>query len=145
MRRPLLVALAATSLLAATAGTAATAAAPTADTLGSKKVCATAPTGYAACHAQVRTKGAKPDATSTRSSGYISADLLKAYNLPTSATTTTVAVVDAYAHPSAEVDLDAYRAGSGLPALRQGQLQQVNQTGGTALPAGDVGWGQEEM
>ncbi|HUR51394.1 MAG TPA: hypothetical protein VMZ11_04650 [Mycobacteriales bacterium] len=121
---------------------------------GDKRVCA-AKSGVASCHAHVRTLVGKdgkvrPDATTTRTSGYISADLKSAYKLPAGTTTTTVAVVDAYANPPATTasDLNTYRTSTGLPALTAGQLTQVNQNG-AALTNGlvptDVGWGQEQM
>ncbi|MFN2537001.1 MAG: hypothetical protein ABR549_02475 [Mycobacteriales bacterium] len=141
MRRTVLVAVAATSLL----GLPAISSTASADgETGEKQVCAQAPAGAAACHAKVRTKGAKPAATVTRSSGYVSADLRAAYNL-TGDSAATVAIVDAYAHPNAAADLAAYRADTGLPALTAGQFTQYNQNGGSTLPSADVGWGQEEM
>jgi subtilase family serine protease len=139
--------LLATGLAVAPALTSPASAAPT---HGDKRVCAQAPTGYAACHAHVRTLitpdgKVRPDATTTRTSGYISADLRTAYGLLGMDGTATVAVVDAYASPNAAADLAAYRAATGLPVLTAGQFVQYNQTGGATLPAGDVGWGQEEM
>jgi len=110
---------------------------------GSKNVCSRAPQGFAACDAHIRTNGgtATPSATTTYSSGYSPADLVKAYSIPASTTTRTIAIVDAYASPSAASDLAAYRTQFGLGTAN---LTQVNQTGGSTLPAGDVGWGQEE-
>jgi subtilase family serine protease len=110
----------------------------------SKRVCADPADGFAACDAYVRTKGGNvtPDATTTYSAGYSPAQLKAAYGLTGKDSTVTVAVVDAYAHPNAASDLAAYRSQFNLgPA----NLTQVNQTGGTTLPASDVGWGQEEM
>lgn len=109
----------------------------------SKAVCAQAPTGYAACHARVVTKGdnVTPNATTTYSSGYAPADLVKAYSIPATTTTRTIAIVDAFASPTAQSDLNTYRAQFGLPATT---ITQVNQAGGSTLPAGDTGWGQEE-
>jgi len=110
-------------------------------------VCASTTAGFAHCDAHVRTyQGtATPHATVTRGGGFISADLRSAYKLTTDSTSS-VAIVDAYANPNAASDLAAYRAGSGLPALTAGQLTQYSQTGGaiTTVPS-DVGWGQEEM
>jgi subtilase family serine protease len=110
------------------------------------RVCSEAPDGYAACDAHVRTKGsggtATRDATTSYTSGYSPAQLVKAYGLSGLTGTTTVAVVDAYAHPNAAADLAVYRNQFGLgPA----NLTQLNQSGGTTLPAADAGWGQEEM
>ena len=123
-----------------------------APTHGDKRVCAAPKAGYAACDAHVRTiitpdGKARPDASSTWSSGYAHDDLVSAYKLPTStSTTTTVAVVDAYANPNAASDLAEYRRVTGLPALTSGQFTQMNQTGGSITTVkGDTGWGQEEM
>jgi hypothetical protein len=118
---------------------------------GDQRVCADARAGYAACHAHVRTLissdgKARPDATVTRTSGYISADLRDAYKLAASSTTTTVAIVDAYASPYAAADLAAYRSQTGLSDLKPGQFTQIASDGQdiSTVPA-NVGWGQEEM
>ena len=143
-RRTRTLGLAALSVAALSLGTPAlvgTAAASTA-AAGEQRVCAKAPAGLAACHAHVRTKGAKPDATTSYQSGYSPAQLRTAYGLNGLSGTTTIAVVDAYAHPNAAADLAVYRNQFGLGTAN---LTQYNQTGGTALPAGNVGWGQEEM
>lgn len=109
-----------------------------------KAVCAQAPAGYAACHARVVTKadGATPNATTTYSQGYAPADLQSAYAIPSTTSNRLIAIVDAYANPNAAADLAAYRTQFGLG---QATLTQVNQSGGAVLPAGDTGWGQEEM
>ena len=109
----------------------------------SKRVCAHAATGYAACDAHVRTNAhLKPLATTTYQSGYSPAQLRTAYGISGSSNVT-VAVVDAYAHPNAASDLAAYRAEFGLGAAN---LTQVNQTGGPiSTVSGNTGWGQEEM
>ncbi|MDX6220943.1 MAG: hypothetical protein QOJ48_2624 [Frankiales bacterium] len=143
MRRPLIVALAAASLMAVSGlGTAATAASSD-DTTGSKKVCSTAKTGDAACFAQVRTKGATPAATTSWGGrGYSPAQLTTAYGL-SGGSSALVAVVDAYNNPNAAADLNSYR---GLFGLGPANLTIVNQNGSTTgLAAGDAGWGQEEM
>jgi subtilase family serine protease len=122
-----------------------------APTRGDKRVCSDAKPGYAACHAHVRTitgpdGKVRPDATTTRTGGYISADLRTAYGLLGKDGTATVAVVDAFASPNALADLTKYRSDTGLPALVAGQFVQYNQTGGSISTVGaDVGWGQEEM
>ncbi|MHA3703811.1 S53 family peptidase [Jatrophihabitans sp. YIM 134969] len=104
--------------------------------------CALAAAGHAACQSRVVTDlHLRPAATTTYSSGYAPAQLRKAYGL-TGDNTTTVAVVDAYANPNAAADLAKYRQTFGLGTAR---FTQYNQNGGTALPAGDTGWGQEEM
>jgi subtilase family serine protease len=150
--RSLTLAAAATLLTSGLAvAPALTSPASAAPTHGDKRVCAAAPTGYAACHARVRTLvtpdgKVRPDATTTRTSGYITTDLRTAYGLLGKDGTATVAVVDAYASPNAAADLAAYRSQTGLPALVAGQFVQYNQAGGSisTVPS-DVGWGQEEM
>ncbi|MGZ4640373.1 MAG: S53 family peptidase [Actinomycetes bacterium] len=133
------VALVATLNGTALAGTAPAAAAAKHD----KRVCAQAPTGYAACTSRVRTDAnLHPLATSTFQSGYQPSQLRTAYGLTTSSTAT-IAIVDAYAHPAAAADLAAYRQQFGLGTA---QLTQVNQSGGAiSSVAGNTGWGQEEM
>jgi subtilase family serine protease len=110
----------------------------------SKRVCAHAATGFAACDAHVRTDAnLKPLATVTYTSGYSPAQLQSAYGLTGLNGTTTVAIVDAYANPNAAADLAAYRNQFGLGAAN---LTQFNQTGGSITTvSGDIGWGQEEM
>ena len=78
---------------------------------------------------------------------YNPANLHNAYNLPITATgTPTVAIVDAFSDPDLAKDLATYRSKWGLPACTtaSGCLKIVNQTGGTKLPAKNVGWGVEE-
>jgi subtilase family serine protease len=134
-------ALAAVALLTSLVGTG-SAADAAASPVHSKRVCAHASAGFAACDAHVRTDAnLKPLATSGPT-GYSPAQLRAAYGLGTSDNTTTVAVVDAYANPNAAADLNAYRSQFGLGAA---SFTQVNQTGGTSMPRGDTGWGQEEM
>jgi hypothetical protein len=77
--------------------------------------------------------------------------LQQAYDLSylsqTAGASDTVAVVDAYDDPHAEVDLAAYRSNFGLPACTtaNGCFHKLNQSGGAApLPAGNSGWEMEE-
>ena len=109
----------------------------------SQRVCGAAPAGNAACHARVVTDASlTPLATTTYLSGYTPDQLRTAYGLTTDSTTT-VAIVDAYANPNAATDLTAYRTAFGLGSA---DLTQVNQTGGPITKLrGNVGWGQEEM
>jgi subtilase family serine protease len=142
MRRTLgLALLATTALLLPNVVALAPAGADSAET-GDMKVCSSSAPGFAHCDAHVRTKGAKPDATTSYQSGYAPAQLTKAYGLTGLSATTPIAIVDAYAHPNAAADLAVYRNQFGLGTA---SLTQYNQTGGTTLPAGDTGWGQEEM
>jgi hypothetical protein len=76
------------------------------------------------------------------------AQLRAAYGITGSGrSTTTVAIVDAFAYPSAESDLATYRAQFLLPpcTVASGCLRIVNQTGGTTPPAVvDTGWDVEQ-
>lgn len=118
---------------------------PTGTSNSARRVCAEPIPGYAGCFAEVRTKGgtATPDATTSYTSGYSPAQLKTAYGLTGLTSTTTVAIVDAYAHPSAAADLAVYRTQFGLGTAN---LTQYNQAGGSVgTVTADVGWGQEEM
>ena len=139
-------ALAAFALVATTVSPAVTASA--ASTTGSarseKAVCARPAAGFASCHAHVATKGdgITPHATTSYTSGYTPAQLKAAYRLAPGAAPL-IAIVDAYAHPSAATDLAVYRNQFGLGTA---SLTQVNQAGGSiGTVAGNTGWGQEEM
>jgi subtilase family serine protease len=108
-----------------------------------KRVCARALAGRAACDAHVVTDAnLKPLASTSYKSGYAPTQLTTAYGLSGATGTATVAIVDAYANPNAAADLAVYRNQFKLGAAT---LSQVNQGGGATLPAGDSGWGQEEM
>ena len=63
---------------------------------------------------------------------------------PATATTQTVAIVDAYADPSVTADLDHFDANYGLPAETSTSFKVVSQTGGSVsgVPT-DVGWAGE--
>jgi subtilase family serine protease len=112
------------------------------------RVCA-APTraGVASCHARVVVDAnGKPVATpaAVTPSGYGPADLVSAYKVPASATTATIAIVDAFHDPTAASDLATYRSQYGLPACGAGCLSIVNQNGAASpLPATNGGWAQE--
>jgi subtilase family serine protease len=140
--RLVLAATATITLLTSLVATGGTADADSA-TSHSKRVCAHAPTGYAACNAHVRTDAnLKPLATTSYTSGYNPGQLRTAYGIGTGSAPL-VAVVDAYANPNAAADLAVYRNQFGLGAAN---LRQVNQTGGSITTvAGNTGWGQEEM
>ena len=137
-----LAAAAAASLVTSlvSAGTAADAASTSAH---SKRVCAHAATGYVACDARVRTDANLKPLATQGPTGYSPAQLKSAYGLTGLTGTTTVAIVDAYAHPNAAADLAVYRNTFGLGAAN---LTQYNQTGGSITTvSGNTGWGQEEM
>jgi hypothetical protein len=83
--------------------------------------------------------------------GYGPAQLISAYQLPSSTAVRKVAVVDAFNDPNAVSDLAVYRSTYGLPACNSstgaGCLTVVNQNGATSpLPAnsGSTGWATEE-
>ena len=112
------------------------------------RVCGAAAPHRAACHAiiDLEVTGALSSSTATPS-GYGPGDLQSAYKLPsgTAGGGRTVAIVDAYDLPSAQSDLNTYRAQYGLPACASGCFSKVNQNGGSTPPAADAGWGQEIM
>jgi subtilase family serine protease len=117
--------------------------------LHAQRVCAAASAGHATCLSKVMVngKGARPDATAPLSTA-LSPDQLKAAYGLSGATSggRTVAIVDAYGYPNLERDLTIYRNFYKMPACTtaNGCLKIVNQTGGTSLPATNVGWDQEQ-
>jgi len=142
--RLLLVAAAGITLLASVGATVGTADAAS-STSYSKRVCAHAATGYAACDAHVRTNGNLKPLATTGPTGYSVTQLRTAYGITSrGSASTTIAIVDAYANPNAAGDLATYRSNMGITEPLA--LTQVNQTGGSiSTVKGDVGWGQEEM
>ncbi|MDX6679587.1 MAG: hypothetical protein QOE31_3639 [Solirubrobacteraceae bacterium] len=113
-----------------------------------KKVCGPPAAGFASCHAQVVTDAKGNPAATAAPSGLNPADLRSAYNLTTATTAgagRTIAIVDAYDDPSAEADMNAYRAKFGIAACTtaNGCFRKLDQNGGTSYPRGDAGWGQE--
>jgi subtilase family serine protease len=111
------------------------------------RVCPGPTSGHASClairHETLDSSGS-PAPNAVTSAGYGPADIRSAYNLTTSSTKT-VAIVDAYDDPTAEADLATYRSRFGLTACTTANrcFTKVNQTGGTAYPRKDGGWGQE--
>ncbi len=104
------------------------------------------------CHSEVVTDASgKPLATTSYTSGYGPADLAGAYKYTEPAGATwawngqTIAIVDAYDNPNAEADLAVYRTRFGLPPCTSANVcfRKADQRGGTAYPAGNVGWGRE--
>lgn len=110
--------------------------------------CATAPAGYARCHAiLVNYPGNGPLANGSSPAGYHPADLQSAYNLPSARAGKgqTVAIVNAYDDPQAESDLAIYRSTFGLPpcTTANGCFKKVDQNGGTRYPSASASWAQE--
>ena len=77
--------------------------------------------------------------------GYTPAALAKAYGVtPSTATTLTVGIVDAFSDPNVRADLSKFDAKYGLPAETTTSLRVVNQRGATTpLPPADAGWAGE--
>src|SRR4051812_46105711 len=151
LRRSLVLALSAASVALAAAAPSALALPDQASDTGAahaRRVCSVARAGDVACDALVRTRGdgVTPDASVKYSGGFRADQLRTAYGIPSISSSSTVAVVDAYANPNAASDLAAYRAEMGIARLGSGQFTQVNQAGLSIASVGaDVGWGQEEM
>ncbi|MBV8726699.1 MAG: peptidase S8 [Candidatus Eremiobacteraeota bacterium] len=79
-------------------------------------------------------------------SGLHPSDLASAYNLQTQSGGGTIAIVDAYDDPLAELEMATYRAVFGLPACLSltGCFRKVNQLGRAGpYPRLDLGWAQE--
>jgi subtilase family serine protease len=144
MNRLRIIAVSCTALL--TIGAAVATTAPSAVAGSSVRAsCGTPRPGYARCFALQATGGAgvRPFAVPA---GYHPADLQRAYGLTgTSGIGQTVAIVDAYDDPNAEVDLALYRTQFGLPTCTtvSGCFKKVDQTGGTKYPSTNVGWSDE--
>lgn len=110
------------------------------------RVCGAPSPLQVACDAIIDLDVAGPLATPAAApSGYGPGDLQAAYNLPsaTAGSGRTVAIVDAYDLPTAQNDLNTYRAQYGLPPCGAGCFTKVNQNGGSTPPAANAGWGQE--
>jgi subtilase family serine protease len=118
------------------------------------RVCSEVPAfGMAECLSLVRTDSGASIAAGVPS-GYSPSDLKDAYNLPTSGgapgTGPLVAIVDAYDDPSAEADLNIYRAQFGLGTCTStsnggnGCFKKVNQNGVEGnYPRASRSWSQE--
>jgi subtilase family serine protease len=110
-------------------------------------VCKRAPHGRVGCFAiRVDRYSSGRVRHATSPVGYSPADLRSAYAVPPSAATTaTIAIVDAYDDPSAEADLQVYRAQFGLApcTTANGCFRKVGQSGKSSVPSPDGGWAQE--
>jgi subtilase family serine protease len=138
--------------MAVSAGTAQAVPHSSAQGLSHRNSCGVPAAGSARCHAKVVTKDngatfdASPNATGATPAGWGPADLRSAYNLPAFSGTPTVAIVDAYDNPNAELDLAAYRSQYGLSdcTTANGCFKKVNQDGVQGpYPAADAGWAEE--
>lgn len=76
--------------------------------------------------------------------GYHPSDLQAAYGL-TGGAATTIAIVDAYDDPNVESDVNVYRTTFGLSPCTtdNGCFRKIDQRGGTAYPAFNMGWSEE--
>ncbi|GAC1389512.1 MAG: peptidase S8 [Vulcanimicrobiaceae bacterium] len=153
------------SLLAACSGTAQnsalpSASAPLATQSNIAASCGGVSAGEVSCFALMRTDvggGLKFDGNgpsagkllqSTTVSGYGPADLRSAYALPstTAGSGQTIAIVDAYDDPTAENDMNVYRANFGIAACTtsSGCFRKLNQNGVQgSYPKTNGGWAQE--
>src|SRR5436190_20004422 len=108
--------------------------------------------GAARCHAHVVTdaKGKPLARPQPQQAALTPTDLQSAYGLGAFSSSNgsgrTIAIVDAYHYPTAEADLATYKTTYGLPACTKasGCFRQVNQSGGSAYPAANANWAQEE-
>jgi subtilase family serine protease len=112
------------------------------------RVCAgPAPEGEARCHAHLVMNESGQVKAAVTPSGYSPSDLRSAYNITgTGASSTLIAIVDAFGYPNAERDLATYRSQFGLPACTtaNGCFKKVNQRGVQgSYPATNTGWSQE--
>jgi subtilase family serine protease len=112
------------------------------------RVCAgPAPEGEARCHAHLVMNDSGQVMAALTPSGYSPSDLRSAYNVTgTGASSTVIAIVDAFGYPNAESDLGTYRSQFGLPACTtaNGCFKKVNQRGVQgSYPTTNTGWSQE--
>ena len=150
IRKTLLAALGAGTLLlgAVAAGAPAANAAPSG--LHAKRVCsASTEATVASCLSKVLVngKGMVPNSTIPNPGAKTPAQLKDAYKLTgTSSGGKTVAIVDAYGYPNLAADLATYRSYFGLPACTtaSGCLTIKDQNGGSSLPRFNTGWAGEQ-
>ncbi len=111
-------------------------------------VCSAPSAGVGRCLIHVLAPGsASPQRQSTKlltsPTGLSPSTIERVYGFPTSSSSgagETIAIVDAYNDPNAKADLETFSKQYGLPAA---SLDQVNQTGGSSLPATNSGWDLE--
>jgi len=149
IRRTLLSALGAGTLLFSVLAVGTPADAAGQSGLHAKRVCAASTKATtASCQSKVLVngKGAVPNSTTPAANAKTPAQLKDAYKLSgTSSGGRTVAIVDAYGYPNLARDLATYRSYFGLPACATGScLKIIDQNGGTSLPRLDVSWAGEQ-
>jgi len=114
-----------------------------------KNVCMQPAPGHAACHAHIVTD---PNGNAIANAhapvgGFGPADLRSAYKVTKKgASTTLIAIVDAFGYTNAESDLATYRANFGLPVCNVANncFHKYNQSGVEgSYPAQNIGWAQE--
>ncbi|WP_285725742.1 S53 family peptidase [Psychromicrobium xiongbiense] len=113
------------------------------------RVCNDPQAGDASCHSYKATddKGTPLAGSTPPASALTPAGLQGAYKLTgLKSGGRTVAIVDAYGYPNLERDLNVFRSQFGIPACTKanGCLKVVNQTGGSSLPAFNLGWAGEQ-
>src|SRR5262245_47937793 len=104
--------------------------------------------GAARCHAHIVTDQNGNPKASGGPVGYGPLQFQTAYGLTTEISkgaNQTIAIIDAYDHPTIENDLAVYSAQFGLPACTtaNGCFRKVDQRGGTNYPRKDAGWALE--
>src|SRR6266702_3672927 len=103
--------------------------------------------GTARCHGHVVVDSSGQPLATSGPAGYSPSDLRSAYKVTgTGASSTRVAIVDAYGYPNAESDLAVYRSQFGLQpcTTSNGCFKKVNQGGVQgSYPRTDTGWSQE--
>ena len=110
------------------------------------RVCSEAGAGEAACHARVLVDASGTPIANATPAGLGPSQLRAAYQITsTGASTTVMAIVDAFGYPNAESDLATYRSTFGLPpcTTANGCFRKVDQRGGASFPRTNIGWDQE--
>jgi subtilase family serine protease len=119
-----------------------------------RAVCGQANVGSAQCLIHILAPAAQSAATVTSPTGLSPATIKSVYGYTSSSSAgagETIALVDAYNDPSAASDLNKFSAQYGLPSVCTGgatppscfDFSQVNQTGGSSLPATNASWDLE--
>jgi hypothetical protein len=110
------------------------------------KLCRTAGTHQYSCFVKLNAATRSAGRAAPDPAGWGAPALRDAYDLTGPTADTTVAVIVAYDYPSAEADMNKYRAQFGLPACTSasGCFSKINQKGQAGpYPQQDYGWGVE--